>query len=289
MIKKTVYKTLSEFEQARQQKFVVGSSTIPTILGADKYKTPLQLYDEVVAQFDGGNMVFDDNPALTRGHFAENAVAQWFEATTGRKVVKKTAEIAVYTNDKYPDCQASPDRELFANGAAKRPILECKDTLRHISATDLDELPAEWYLQIQWQMGIMERDSAVIAICDGAKTLQYREFAFDAILFEQAMAGAKKFIAAVRNRIPPEPISGDDIQALYPQPTELAKEVPITVADAVTRYRAKKAAIRTLTEECDALADAIKVACGDAAEITYNGVPLATYKAGAKGRRLVVR
>lgn len=179
MITRTTYKTRQEWLHARNDTPVIGSSDVGTIMGLNPYMTPYQ-YWRVKKMETLETAAEEDNDSMIRGRFKEDAIARMFEQATGEKIVKRSEQIEVYRNDKYPSyMQAAPDREVFAAGRSTRYILECKDTKMHLPELTPETVPMLWYTQIMYQMGIMERDAAYIAAEEGGKRLVYALFDFD--------------------------------------------------------------------------------------------------------------
>lgn len=275
MVTKQIFKTREEWLVWRNAIPRIGSSNIAAILGFDDFTTPLAEWERLMQIADGKTPDFN----LFRGQFMEDGVAQWFENETGRKVIKRSKEIAVYQNSGYPDYfECAPDRELFAGVDEDRPILECKDTKMFIDL-EHDTLPTSWGVQIQFQMGIMGRKSAILAVCDGSKNLQYKRFMFDAELFATIMADAEAWYEKhVTGNFQPDPINGDDVQHLYPDSTEKVVQVAenaIEVAQAIANLKSK---IAELQGKVEVLTDELKSKFTDADTIEAAGVRIATYK-----------
>jgi predicted phage-related endonuclease len=117
-------------------------------MGLNPYMTPYQ-YWRVKKMETLETAAEEDNDSMIRGRFKEDAIARMFEQATGEKIVKRSEQIEVYRNDKYPSyMQAAPDREVFAAGRSTRYILECKDTKMHLPELTPETVPMLWYTQI---------------------------------------------------------------------------------------------------------------------------------------------
>ena len=145
MITRTTYKARQEWLHARNDTPVIGSSDVGTIMGLNPYMTPYQ-YWRVKKMETLETAAEEDNDSMIRGRFKEDAIARMFEQVTGEKIVKRSEQIEVYRNDKYPPyMQAAPDREVFAAGRSTRYILECKDTKMHLPELTPETVPMLWY------------------------------------------------------------------------------------------------------------------------------------------------
>lgn len=283
MITKTVYKNRTEWLADRNKGFIVGGSNIGIILGLDPHTTPYQLWYKYK-----NNEIAETSQRMFRGQFMEDAIAVWFENETGFKVVKKSAEIAVFKNDKYPTyMQVSPDRELFAHGAKSRPLVEIKDTAYRVDIKNPDTLPKTWYLQVQYQMGMMERDLCYLVINDGNKALQYHPFEFDKEFFDEMIRKVIEWIDRyiIGDEIPPI-MTAEDIAIAFPESMRQEKTVGTSFKETVfDPLMLKKEAAKRLDAEIEQLANRVKVEFEENDTIVYEGVMLATYKTNAKGIR----
>ena len=280
MITKKTFKNYPDWEIYRNSQFWLGSSNIGTLLGLNEHQTPLMLWQSV----KGEHIQPDDatRKRLARGHFMEDSIAQWFESESGLHVVKKSSEIAVITNDRYPDyMQVAPDREIFASSidAKSRAILEIKDTARHIDFDDPQGLPAEWFAQVQYQMAIMERECAYLAINDGRKCLQYRRIDFDADYAGAIIAEAKEWVEKyIIGDAQPEPSNGDDVISLYPTSEYGVIKIGKSAYDAFEACKEYKRQAKELSSKLEALEEQIKAYFDERDTLEFEGTTIATYK-----------
>ena len=277
MITKKIFKTRTEWETYRNSRFMVGGSNIGTILGLNKYETPLAYW---LGLKEGAR---EDNANVHRGRFMEDGIARWFEHETGLKVIRRSEEIAVYRNDKYPEwMQVAPDRELFQKDTSVktgRPLLEIKDTRLIVDFDDPTTIPDEWYAQVQYQMAIMEREAAYLAINDGEKKMKVRLIHYDPLfaanIIEKACAWVERYILGDER---PEPENGKDVQLIHPVSEagskKVGKEARILYDSAQVYKRAyeeAKAKFEAAKQQIEALFDS-----RDTLEL--DGLPIATFK-----------
>lgn len=277
MITKTVYKDRTEWLSVRESKPTLGSSDVGIILGLCQYVTPYQYWCNVkkkeVEQDE------EREAAMLRGQYKEEAVARQFEERTGEKVINTSGAYITYKNDKFPDyVQVSPDRELFAKKRRKRPILECKDTRRYIAEME-KETPPDWWAQIQFQMGVMERDLAYICAETGSKDLVYCPYEFNAEAFEKIMTRCcewfEKYI--IGDEVPPVETAADAAIA-WPVSMPKVKRVDSSLFSIAEQLSEKKQQLRHLQDEIKAMEDKVRVSFEDCDTLEFNGNPIATYK-----------
>lgn len=277
MITKKIYKTREQWLAGRGQKPVIGGSNIGTILGLNPYCTPYQFWLKIQSEELSGEA---ESERMSRGRFMEDGIAKWFEQQTGEKVIKNSGQIVVYHNDKFPDyMQVAPDREIFQRSRDSRPVLEVKDTAKVIDTLDMETIPPEWFAQLQYQMGYMERSTGILAICDGRKELKYQSFEFSAEYFEQmierAVAWWERHVIAGEM---PEPETASDANIMWPESEAKVVQVPQSIAEVASKYKQLKQQISEREKELKELSDIIAVTFAEADTIEFDGTPVATYK-----------
>lgn len=279
MITRTTYKTRQEWLHARNDTPVIGSSDVGTIMGLNPYMTPYQ-YWRVKKMETLETAAEEDNDSMIRGRFKEDAIARMFEQATGEKIVKRSEQIEVYRNDKYPSyMQAAPDREVFAAGRSTRYILECKDTKMHLPELTPETVPMLWYTQIMYQMGIMERDAAYIAAEEGGKRLVYALFDFDrskfAYIVEYCRDWFERYILG--DEIPPVE-TGQDVILAWPVSEAAPREADSEMRDTIAWIRAQRSKVAAMQAEITKAEKRVKAYFMQYDTITYDGRPLATFK-----------
>lgn len=107
-----------------------------------------------------------------------------------------------------------------------RPLLEIKDTRLIVDFDDPTTIPDEWYAQVQYQMAIMEREAAYLAINDGEKKMKVRLIQYDPLfaanIIEKACAWVERYIMGDER---PEPENGKDVQLIHPVSEAGSKKV----------------------------------------------------------------
>lgn len=277
MVIKNVYKDRRDWLEYRNSDFVVGGSNIGTILGLNKHQTPLQYWTALKTENLKQNTHTD---AMFRGQFMEDGIARWFEKETGHKIIKRSAEISVFRNSKYPAyIQVAPDRELFANGSGNRPILEIKDTRLIIDFDDISTIPDEWFAQIQLQMAIMERTEGFLAVNDGNKSMKYRLIKFDAKYAEEIIAQAVEWVELyILGDKQPPPINGDDVELIHPISTEGIIRVNESTYNIFKQMEVLKKSIKDLQNKYDTLKNDLESNFDERDTLSFEGHNFASYK-----------
>lgn len=283
MITRTIYQNADEWLKARNEKPIIGSSDIADIMGLNPFSTPYKYWLKQKNRLWGQETNDEDaepNVNLLRGHAKEDYIATLFEMVTGEKVIKASKEISVYRNDKYPAyTQVAPDRELFANGRKNRPGLECKDTKLYIPSLDKENCPKRWYVQIQYQMGIMERDMWYIAAEEGGKNFVYSAFPFEQSTFDYIMNYCCEWFERyiLGDDVPPAETS-DDADIMFPVAQPVTKQTDEAAQTVVHTLKDLKAQRKQLDEQINEAETQIKTIFGEAEALEWNGMTLATWK-----------
>lgn len=278
---KQVYNTRQEWLEARTG---IGASDIAALLGLNRYQTPYQLWQILRERMENGLQPEIVTEAKMRGQCMEEGIAKWFEAKTGMKVIKSSDELSLYFNDSTPAyIQVSPDRECFAKGRKTRPILECKDTMKYVDIDDLGSIPVEWYTQIQVQMGIMERDEAILAVCDATKSLKYRLFSFDKEFFDDVIRQVAEWWDRyiIGGEIPPI-TTPEDMQDYYKEVAEGSIEADNEAMEAWERYRHLTDQLRAFKKIVDDAGQELKLKFRDKSYLVCDERVIASYKEQAR-------
>lgn len=273
----------NDFVQDRRNG--VGGSDVAAIFGLSQYKTPLQLYMEKI----GSTLVDSDNDFMYWGRMHERTILQHYKNITGNKVKRPTRPVI---NKKYPWLRANVDGLVIS----KPIVLEIKTAYYKRAREDWgepgsDQIPITYVLQVHHYMIATKRKSADIAVlingCD------YRQYIveFDKFTADQVIDKTHDFWHNhVLKRIPPEPLSRNDIMSLYPSPLlhDVAAQVVAndkTVA-LVKQIKGTRSACNELTKNLDKLNDKLAVVFKEKTiMVDQDDYVIATYKPDIRGRR----
>jgi predicted phage-related endonuclease len=223
---------------------------------------------------------------MRAGHYLEDAVARFWHDETGREIIKRSAGDWIMRDNEKTFLQVSPDRTYWL-GESKRDgkgILECKTTQASI---DADDLPKQWFCQVQYQLGVSGFQRGSIAwLCSG-RYFGYKDLAFVPDFYEWLAEEAEKFwYDYVVAKAEPISVSVQDVLLKYNRHTN---GKVLEVDDEVFKYYQDLKDIRkqidALEERKETLEGRIKLAFGDAEAISYGGDTLATWKAPKPSRK----
>lgn len=197
----------------------IGGSDIAAVMGMSRWKTPLQLWGEKTGKVEPADL--SGVEAVELGTELEDFVAKKFERTTGMKV-RRAPQVYEHKEHDFIRCQV--DRLITGTDE----LLEVKTCSAWKSKEwDGEEIPQEYILQVQFQLGITGRSKGWIAVLIGGQSFRYKEIPFDSELFAQLVSNAIKFWDMVENEIPPM-ACGDDNESIvdiYPTASEQMQQI----------------------------------------------------------------
>jgi len=280
---------------SRTRPLGLGGTDIGAILGLSPYKTPLELWSELVSGEPpaGRNLIH-----LRFGQHAESFIASEYERATDlftaehsptlfhKKHVFMFGHVDRFVLDR-PDTPAVVDGTITAD-----KLLECK-TSSAFSKNDwgepgTDQVPPLYLVQCAWYMAITECQSADLAVLIGNSDFRIYTIKRDLELEDLILSHAQHFWHEhVLCKKPPEPISVQDASILFPKEAPnssvLANE---EILQSITAYRQACTQSQTLSEECEKLKLEILKYMGHAEKLTLGSKTLATWKCAKSSTRI---
>ena len=244
----------------------VGGSEIGVVLGLNKYKSVVELYNEKTA----AERIEIDSIRMRFGTYAEDFVISEFEKETGLKTEKNENEF--YYMEKSV-LRGTPD--AFYYDDTEKCVLEIKTTSMYI---DINEINNSHYLQLQSYLGLTGLKKGKIAYFDASHTLKTTEtIDFDAELFEYILKEVERFWDCVMNLIPPIPKNKKDVELIYLKAKGVieANDVALDICDNLNVLKSKEKSIK---KQIGILKDELAVIFGENDTLTFGGNILGTYK-----------
>lgn len=253
----------------------IGGSDIGAILGVSPYKTALDIYLSKTTE-----QPEKQGDWLYWGHALETPIIARFENDHGVKVQHAPP---LFRHSEYDWALANVDGLILDENGHPTAILEIKTASAFKSGEwgeeSTDEVPLTYIAQVQWYMWICGLQTAYIAVLIGGQI--YRDYRIDRDqeLIDLMIEKAKDFWENhVLKGIPPEPQNGAQVQTLYPQDNGEAIEADTDALTAFNELKTLKAQADELKAQIAEKEDTIKLKIGNAAMLTLNGAPLATWK-----------
>lgn len=250
-----------------QKRKTIGSGDIATIIGANRFCTPLKLW----AIKTGREAPDPENDGMWLGKQMEPIVAKIAARKLGLKI--RYAD-TLFGHDDIPWATATPDYFAYSN-PADSSILECKNVswrMRH----DWDgKAPLGPQSQVIWQCGVTGIKNAILAPLIGGDMESFEPYLveYDQRLFEQIVDLAEKFHWNVVNDTPPAPTAGDTklleriIGDLESKVVELPEQFQAELASWVSEnefHKVKNAEAAVAKERMDQIKNRLRIVMGNA-------------------------
>ena len=273
----------------------LGGTDIGTILGLSPYKTPLELWSELVS---GKQPADRDLIHLRFGQHAESFIASEYERATdlftavhSPTLFHKKHGFMFGHVDRFvletPDTPAVVDGTITAE-----KLLECK-TSSAFSKNDwgepgTDQVPPLYLVQCAWYMAITECRSADLAVLIGNSDFRVYTIDRDLELEELILSHAQHFWNEhVIGQTPPTPINVQDASILFPKESSgLTIEANESLLESIRAYQDSFAKAQTISTECERLKLEILSYMGNAEKLTHAGKTLATWKCAKASNRI---
>jgi len=217
----------------------IGGSDVSAIMGLNKYKSALELYLDKTGQLpDPG----EENIAAELGLELEDFLAKKFVSR-----IKKNEELDIvlikpkymYQHDKIDYFYVNFDRLILTPDGYIPVELKTTTEYKREDWKD-DNIPDEYYMQVQWQMMIAEADYAYIVYLIGNRTLDYKKIPRNEKMIKEVVKEIKHFWNDFRLKgIPPAPdgtlSARDALNILYAddksdEPLDLTEELALDYA-----------------------------------------------------------
>ncbi len=281
------------FESTRP--FGLGGTDIGVILGLSTYKTPLELWSELVS---GEQPPSRDHIHLRFGQHAESFIASEYERSTGLFTVGHAP--ALFHNkhgfmfghvDRF--VTETPDTAAFVDGTVVADkILECK-TSSAFNKTDwgepgTDQVPPQYLVQCAWYMAITECNSVDLAVLIGNNDFRIfcidRDLELEGLIISHALSFWDEHVLA---KIPPKPMNVHDTQILFPKEApQSSVEASSELLEQIKLYQSSCSRAEQLGSECDRLKTEILMYMGAAERLTHCGKTIATWKSSKTSSRI---
>ncbi len=279
----------------RTRPLGLGGTDIGAILGLSPYKTPLELWSELVS---GEQPASRDLIHLRFGQHAESFIASEYERATGLFTAQHSPTLFHKKHgfmfghvDRFvldtPDTPAVVDGTITAN-----KLLECK-TSSAFSKNDwgepgTDQVPPLYLVQCAWYMAITECQAADLAVLIGNSDFRIytieRDMELEGLILSHAQHFWHEHVIA---QIPPEPISVQDAALLFPKESAgMSVEADEKLLESIRSYQESTSKSQTLSSECERLKLEILSFMGQAEKLTHAGKTLATWKCSKPTTRI---
>lgn len=246
----------------------IGGSDVAAILGLSKWKSPLDVYNEKIAE----TTVEETNASTEWGTRLEPVIRQKYADDTGLTV---TIPNETFRHPEHPFMIANVDG-ILPDGN----VLEIK-TAR--SGADwgeegTDEIPEYYLTQVQHYMTVLGAKRCDVAVLIGASDFRIYHVDFDPEVAAMLIEEEKAFWQRVVDRNPPPPRTYAEASVAFPR----SKPQDIEATDAILHDAAELESvnreIEELKERKEELQGHITSFMGESDTLTVAGKTIATWK-----------
>ncbi len=271
-------------EQLELRRLGIGGSDVGSILGLNKYASPLDVYLEKTGKSEPKDL--SDNEAVHFGNVLEDVVAQEYARRTGLSVRRRNRAFV------HPDnCWMRANIDRSVDG--KNMVLECKTAGQYMTsewgASGSDEVPDTYLVQVAWYMAVCGYSRGTLAVLIGGRDFRIYNFERDTSLEKMLVDRCEVFWREnVLADVPPPASCLRDLETLYATDNGLSLVADDTIISACGELSAIKKKIKHLTVTQKDLELQIKTAMGSSAEVLLGdeGRKLVTWKSPKAGPRL---
>lgn len=262
------------FPQRAPARYWIGGSNAAGILGVSPYRTRLAEYQAIVGEAD------EDTPDrlsfFRRRKAFEPVAVEIFEEQTGIKIAA--------TNRRVPDPRNPFIRAELDAETVTEANVEIK-TVHPLAARDWgrdgtgDDVPTYVVAQAMHGLAVTDRELCYVLAMIGFDDARVYRIERD----DETIAAMRERQVAfwrdhVEPRLPPPPSDASDVRRLFPRDSGAAIEATSDLLATILRARELKATIKEAEDELEHQKEAIELAMGPAAVVTFEGKPLVTWK-----------
>lgn len=286
--------------------FGIGGSDVAAALGLSPYRTPMQLWHELLSRDVAGPVRGAAALHLRFGQHAEPFLVEEYERCTGlrtrahAKTLRHPRHGFMFGHvDRlvYASEAKNTDRSRGAGAESEQPtaVLECKTasafSRQGWGTAGTDQVPTQYLLQCVWYMALTGCPSAELAVLIGNNDFRIYSVARDLQLEAAVIERVERFWNDhVIAKTPPKALRPEDASIAWPQEQAGASvQASEEIAGAVELYRHHNALASEAERECERLKAQIMSFMGSAERLTVGGHTVATWRSASPALRLDAR
>lgn len=268
-------------EQREQRKLGIGGSDMPIILGLSSYKTPYQLFLEKKGTVSTGDEM---TPVQYWGNRLEAIVRDEF--ADRNKVLIQTPDTIVHPFHDF--LRANIDGYIVEWDS----VLEVKCATQFM-ANDWgddgsDYIPMAYLAQVAHYCGVLNAQSAYIAVLIGGHDYRQYKYVRDAGLEKTLLQAASSFWDMVQKDLPPPATNQMDVKLMFPRHIP---EKSIHVSNDIETYLINLMDVKSKMKDLQLIEEESRFKIMQYMEdneclLDGTGKPLVTWKANKKGSRV---
>ena len=252
-------KAMSHEEWLEMRKNSIGGSEVASVVGLSRWKTPFEVWGEKTGLVKSKN---EQTEAMKWGTILEPVIRKEFAVRNGFDVVEAKY---VFAHKDYGFMTANIDGYVeMADGSYA--VLEIKTSNTFAVDDWKDGCPIEYYMQVQYYMGVLGLNKAFIAVLIGGSDYRQLEVDRDEDTINFIFRKVVEFWHMVENKIPPEVGSGDTtvLNQLFGKSRTEIKILPDDMATLCEEFEKAKADVDEAKKRKEEAEAKLKMAIGSA-------------------------
>lgn len=242
----------------------IGGSEVAAVLGFSRWKTPLEVWGQKTGQIkDTG----EQTEAMRWGSLLEPIIRKEFARRNNLTVSEANC---IFAHVDYPFMTCNIDGYVIEDDGTFA-LLEIK-TANAFSVDDWQQgCPPEYYLQVQYYMGILGLPRTYLAVLVGGSDYRQLVINRDDEVISVIIAKVCQFWELVRYKTPPQPMASDNevLNKLYP--ISKNESVQLNSKEIFAKYEVAKSALDIAKKEKEELEAQIKLLMGEAETAICDG------------------
>lgn len=266
-------------DELHDRQKLLGGSDVAGILGISPWRTPLDVYLDKV---EPRSLEPDQSKAriFARGKRMEPYVVDLLAEEEGLTIVERGRR---YRDAEHPFLAAEIDAET-ADGRNVEIKTVSPFKAREWGEEQTDAIPVHYTAQAMHGLMVTGREVCIFGVLIGGDDFRVYQVERDEETIAAIRAREVEFWQRVQDRNPPEPTTVGDVARLFERDAGTTAEADAATLAAWNRLRELKALLKEHGAEAEQLEEQIKLAMRDAATLTFEGKPLATWKSQTSRR-----
>lgn len=243
-----------------RRKTGIGGSESAAVLGVSKWRTAYQVWLDKTGQAEPT----EPNEAMRTGTILEKSIREMYSNETGRTVYDPGFKV----DEDYPFIVGDVD------GLCDDRVVEIKN-----SGYEWDEIPVDYYFQVQHYMRLHKKDIADIAVLFHGQVFRIFTVKRQEDLWKDIIPIYTEFWNCVTSITPPELTNLEDVNTAYRQSQDTSITLSGTAIEALEKIKELKASIAEQEQIISSLEFNVKQELGENAVGTdENGRTLVTWR-----------
>jgi putative phage-type endonuclease len=266
---------MSHEQWVEARRSFIGGSDAGVVAGVNPYKSWLELYYDKL-----GELTIETTFPMRLGSHTEAFILNEYRYMTGLDV---RSDNYIWRDDERPHMGCNLDG-LIVHSDTDMEIVEIKHTgyNSEFGAEGTDEVPEYYNMQVQHCLYVTGLNRGrIVHVAGNRPPKEYIINRNDALLKDYVEL-CDQFWAHVRDGIPPEPETHDDVKRLYREDNGKHIDATDRVMGMVERLAKVKGDIKGLLELQESLELAVKEYMGHNQVLSYEGGVIATWKTSTR-------